>query len=452
MVFSSLTFIYYFLPILFILYFIVPYKFKSYVLVLMSFIFYFYGEGKYLALLILSAVFNYYVSKKITNNKKLLIFSLIVNFVPIIYFKYSNFFLQNVNGILNTNFFINGLVLPIGISFFTFQNVSYIIDVYKDKKEKASSLLNYVLYLTFFAQLVAGPIVRYSEIKNDVDKRKLNFINLYNGFIRFVYGLSKKVLLANGIGILIDNLNTLSDKSVLLYWILALSYTLQIYFDFSGYSDMAIGIGKMFNFNFLENFNYPLSSKSITEFWRRWHISLSRWFRDYVYFPLGGNRVSKIKWFRNILVVWALTGLWHGASWNFIIWGLYFGLILLFEKVFLFQYLEKSKIISRIYTIVLVLISFVIFSVEDINSLFIFLKSMFGFNGLSFVNFDTMYYVKSFMILILISCLFSFPLFKKFEDKKLYKKIEPIVCLILFILITSYLVDSTFNPFLYFRF
>lgn len=452
MVFSSLTFIYYFLPILLILYFIFPSKIKSFVLIFMSLVFYFYGEGKYIIILISCAILNYLLAKRVHKNKKILVIGIILNLIPLLYFKYTNFLLDNINLIFNTNLYIKHLVLPIGISFFTFQNLSYLVDVYKNKKEEAKNLIEYILYITFFAQLVAGPIVRYSEIKDDINNRKLNFANLYEGIKRFIIGLSKKVLIANNIGVLINSLNSVSDKSVLLYILLALSYTLQIYYDFSGYSDMAIGLGKMFNFNFLENFNYPLSATSITDFWRRWHISLSRWFKDYIYIPLGGNRVSKLKWFRNILIVWGLTGFWHGASWNFIIWGLYFGIILIIEKVLLKKYLDKFKILSRIYTLILVIISFVIFSIQNINELGIFLKSMFGLNNLPLANFETLYYLKSYLVLIILAFVFSYPIINLFREKKVFKFIEPFIYIILLIISTAYLVDSTFNPFLYFRF
>ena len=453
MVFSSLTFIYFFLPILLFVYFIIPNKFKIIVLVLFSLVFYFYGEGKYILVLLLSSIINYYLSKKITNNKKLLVISIILNLIPLLYFKYTMFFIDIVNNVFNANLFIQNIVLPIGISFFTFQNISYLVDSYKDKNEVAKNLLEYILYITFFAQLVAGPIVRFSEIKSDINNRKLNIENLYIGIKRFIIGLAKKLILANNIGILINYLNNLNG-SILLYWLLALSYTFQIYFDFSGYSDMAIGLGRMFNFKFLENFNYPLSASSITDFWRKWHISLSRFFKDYVYIPLGGNRVSKIKHIRNILIVWVLTGFWHGASFNFIFWGLYFGILLIIEKYFLTNFLDKHKIFAHIYTFILIIISFVIFSISDINSLVAFIKSMFGLNNLPFVNFDTIYYLKSYLILIIICFVASLPIVKilKFNSNKIINFIEPVIYFSLLFISTAYLVDSTFNPFLYFRF
>ncbi len=454
MVFSSLTFIYFFLPILFLIYFVTPNRFKSIILILFSLLFYFYGEGKYILILLISSILNYLLSKKITNNKKLLVFGIIINLLPLLYFKYTNFIFQNINVFFNTNLFIKNLIMPIGISFFTFQNISYLVDVYKNYKEKANSLLDYLLYITFFAQLVAGPIVRFSEIKEDINNRKLNFSNLYLGIKRFIIGLSKKVIIANNIGLLINILTDMSDKSVILYWLLALSFTIQIYFDFSGYSDMAIGLGKMFNFNFLENFDYPLMAKSITDFWRRWHISLSRWFKDYIYIPLGGNRVSKFKLIRNILVVWALTGLWHGASWNFILWGLYFGIILIIEKLCLKKFLENHKILSHLYSLILIIISFVIFNITDINNLGLFFKSMFGASNLPFINFNTLYYLKSYAIILIISLICATSIIKYIKEKKLKTLtfLEPIIYIGLLLISTAYLVDSTFNPFIYFRF
>lgn len=454
MVFSSLVFIYFFLPILFLVYFITPKRFKSIILILFSLLFYFYGEGKFILILLISSILNYFLSKKITNNKKILIFGIIINLLPLIYFKYTNFILENVGAIFNTNLLIKNLIMPIGISFFTFQNISYLVDVYKDKKEKANNLIDYLLYITFFAQLVAGPIVRFSEIKEDINNRKLTFSNLYIGIKRFIIGLSKKVIISNNIGLLINILTNISDKSILLYWILAISYTLQIYFDFSGYSDMAIGLGKMFNFNFLENFNYPLIAKSITDFWRRWHISLSRWFKDYIYIPLGGNRGSKLKLIRNIFIVWSLTGLWHGASWNFILWGIYFGIILIIEKMCLKNFLEKHKVLAHIYTLFLIIISFIIFNITDIKNLGLFFKSMFGFNNLPFLNFETIYYLKSYLLILIISIICATPIVKYISNSKIKKLIflEPVIYMILLFISTSYLVDSTFNPFIYFRF
>lgn len=454
MVFSSLTFIYFFLPLLFLIYFITPNRLKGLILIIFSLLFYFYGEGKFILILLISSILNYLLSKKITNNKKLLVFGIIINLLPLLYFKYTNFIFQNINVLFNTNLVIKNIIMPIGISFFTFQNISYLVDVYKNKKEKANNLFDYLLYITFFAQLVAGPIVRFSEIKSDINNRKLNFSNLYLGIKRFIIGLSKKVIIANNIGILINILTNMADKSVILYWLLALSYTIQIYFDFSGYSDMAIGLGKMFNFNFLENFNYPIIAKSITDFWRRWHISLSRWFKDYIYIPLGGNRGSKLKLIRNIVIVWILTGLWHGASWNFILWGVYFGIILIIEKLCLKKFLDNHKIFAHFYSSILIIISFVIFNITDIKNLSLFFKSMFGFSNIPFINFNTLYYLKSYSLLLIISIICATPILKciKENGQKVISLLEPIIYIVLLFIATSYLVDSTFNPFIYFRF
>ena len=348
MIFSSITFICYFLPLLLLTYFVVSKKYKNLVLLIFSLIFYFLGEPKYIIVLLLSCIINYYLSKIIDKNKYrkiFLIIAVIYNVGQLLIFKYTDFFIENINNIINSNISYLYIIMPIGISFFTFQALGYIIDVYNKKHKPASKLVNFMTYICLFPQLVAGPIVRYSDIEKELINRESNFDLFSEGIKRFTIGLSKKVLLANVLGEFAKKLIT---DTLLSSWLRPILYTLQIYFDFSGYSDMAIGLGLMFGFRFLENFNYPLIASSITDFWRRWHISLSSWFKDYVYIPLGGNRVSKIKWIRNIFVVWFLTGFWHGASWNFIIWGLYFGIILVIEKflkstVIFFNYLTYYK-------------------------------------------------------------------------------------------------------------
>ena len=335
MLFSSITFIYYFLPALLLVYFIVPKKYKNLVLLIFSVIFYFLGEPKYIVILILSCLLNYYFGKKVSTdkNKKLwLIISIIYNVGQLLVFKYTDFFIENINNIFNSGINYLYIVMPIGISFFTFQAMGYVFDIYMGKHKPASKLLDFMTYISLFPQLVAGPIVRYSDIEKELVKRESNFDKFGEGITRFVIGLSKKVLLANVLG---EFAGDLVEVDLLSSWLKPILFTLQIYFDFSGYSDMAIGLGLIFGFRFLENFNYPLIASSITDFWRRWHMSLSSWFRDYVYIPLGGNRNGLIKQIRNIFVVWFLTGFWHGASWNFIIWGLYFGVLLVIEKMFL---------------------------------------------------------------------------------------------------------------------
>lgn len=459
MIFSSIIFIYYFLPFLLIFYFLVPSKYKNLILLIFSLIFYFLGEPKYILILILSCFINYYLSKEIAKRKHSNIYlsiALIYNIGSLLIFKYTDFFINNINNLFSTNIQYIHLVMPIGISFYTFQAIGYIVDVYNEKHKPAKNLLNFMTYLCLFPQLVAGPIVRYSDINKSLEQREHNYTNFSEGIKRFVIGLSKKVLLANVLGELTKSLLT---ETVVSAWLKPIGYTLQIYFDFSGYSDMAIGLGLMFGFKFLENFNYPLISSSITEFWHRWHISLSSWFRDYVYIPLGGNRVSKLKWLRNIFIVWFLTGFWHGASWNFIIWGLYFGIILVIEKLYIGKYIEKTKILKYIYTVIIVVISFLIFNSNNLTEIYTSLKNMFCISNIEFINQETIYYLKSYSILLIISIISSTPLLKRIASKLRKTKLkvlidilEPIVYLLLLILSTAFLIDESFNPFLYFRF
>jgi alginate O-acetyltransferase complex protein AlgI len=390
------------------------------------------------------------------HKKKLIILALIYDIGQLLYFKYTDFFITNINNIFNSNFSLLHVIMPIGISFFTFQIVAYIVDVYKGIHKPSKNILDFTMYVSLFPQLIAGPIVRYADVEKEVIKRETNFNKFSQGIKRFIIGLSKKVLLANVLG---EFAGLLVEQTVLSSWLKPILFTLQIYFDFSGYSDMAIGLGLMFGFHFLENFNYPLIAKSITDFWRRWHISLSSWFRDYVYIPLGGNRVSKLKWIRNLFVVWFLTGFWHGASWNFIIWGLYFGVILVIEKLFTGKYIEKTKIFKYIYSLVIVVISFLIFNSNTTNEIFNSLGNMFGLNKLSFSNQETIYYFKSYFILLVISIISATPLLKviilKIKNTKLKTLIdilEPFVYIGLLILSTAFLIDESFNPFLYFRF
>ena len=457
MLFSSITFLFYFLPILLIIYFIVPKKFKNLVLFIFSLFFYFYGEPKYGFLLLLSCIINYIMGNLIDKYRKrakvFLIIALMYNIGQLIYFKYLDFFIENINNIFNTNIGFMYIVMPIGISFFTFQTISYVVDIYNKKVESSKSFLNFATYVCLFPQLVAGPIVRYETISNELKNRKSNFDTFSEGVKRFTIGLAKKVLIANLLGEMCTSLASLPNGSVMSYLFQAVGYTLQIYFDFSGYSDMAIGLGLFFGFHFLENFNYPLVASSITDFWRRWHISLSSFFRDYVYIPLGGNRVSLLKWIRNIFIVWFLTGFWHGASWNFILWGLYFAVILVLEKKIYGKYLSNTKVLKYIYTIGLVVISFVIFNCETIGDIKIFLSSMFGLNNLPLINTETLYYIRSYLILLIIAIIASTPLLKVIGNKiKKLEFLEPVIYIGIIILVTAYLVDTSFNPFLYFRF
>ena len=460
MLFSSITFIYYFIPLLLIAYFAFPNKYKNLILLIFSIIFYFYGEKFYFLILIFFCIFNYFYAFLIEkyHKKVLIIINIIINLSFLIYFKYADFFIDNINSILKTNINLLHVIMPIGISFFTFQSISYIVDVYRKDVEVSNNFINYACYICMFPQLVAGPIVRYKDINNELIKREHNYKNFSEGINRFIIGLSKKVIIANSLS---EAISLISDitQTFTSTWIIAIFFTLQLYFDFSGYSDMAIGLGKMFGFNFLENFNYPLIASSITDFWRRWHISLSTWLRDYVYIPLGGNRVKKIKWIRNIIIVWFITGFWHGANYNFIIWGLYFVIFLLLEKLFLQKLLNKHKIFAHIYSILIIIISFVIFNNNDLNILIDNLKNMFFINNIDIINNEIIYYINSYLILIIISIIGATPLLKKmynkFKNMKIYKKfnmIETLIMLLLLILVTAMLIDSSFNPFLYFRF
>ena len=462
MVFSSITFLYYFLPILILVYYIVPSKLRNITMLIFSLAFYFYGEPKYVLLLVASFTLNYLFAKMIYKNKSktYLMIGVIINILILVYFKYTNFLIFNVNQIFKLSINFLDIVMPIGISFFTFQEVSYLIDVYKERVTPSSSLLNYATYVCLFPQLVAGPIVRYSQINEQLKSREHSFNNFSVGVTRFVLGLSKKVILANLLGTMYDELSTITQYTVLLFWLKAIGYTLQLYLDFSAYSDMAIGLGHMFVFSFTENFNYPLIANSITDFWRRWHITLSSFFKDYVYIPLGGNRVSFVKWLRNIFVVWFLTGLWHGASWNYILWGLYFALLLLIEKKVLKKRLEKHRVLSHVYTLFLVIISFVIFKNESIVELKKNLIGMFNFVNYKLFDSTVLYYLKSYAILVLVSVLASTPLLKniaiKLSKRKVLKNfsiiLEPALIIILLVISTSSLISSTYNPFLYFRF
>ncbi len=461
MLFSSITFLYYFLPIVLIAYFVVPKKYKNLVLLIFSLVFYFYGEGIYTLILILSCVINYFIgilinkSKKNSSRKVYLIIGLILDIGILVYFKYTNFFIENINAIFKSNIGLFKIVMPLGISFFTFQAISYIIDVYRKDVTAEKNILSLGTYITLFPQLVAGPIVRYKTINEELKNKDISYDNFSYGVSRFVIGLSKKVLLANNLGLFVEVLKS-SSSSILSSWLIAVGFTLQIYFDFSGYSDMAIGLGRMFGFKFLENFNYPYIAKSVTDFWRRWHISLSSFFRDYVYIPLGGNRVSKFKWIRNIFIVWFLTGFWHGASWNFILWGLFFAVVLLIEKLTFGKWIENKKIINHIYVLFIVIISFTIFNADGLNEVVVSLKNMFGLNSLSFANTETLYYFKSYLILVILSIICTTPLLSKIYNKikeyNIIKCVEVVTLFVLLILCTAYIVDSTFNPFLYFRF
>ena len=463
MIFSSLTFLLYFLPIVLLLYYIVPKKMRNLVLFVASMAFYFFGEPKYIILMLLSIFCAYinaiFIEKSKKHKKLFLIISIVISLGLLVVFKYTDFIIENINMIFASNINLLRLALPIGISFYTFQVISYVIDVYNEKAKAQKNFLKFATYVSLFPQLIAGPIVRYTDIDKELENREYKVENFSQGVRRFVIGLAKKILIANVLGELITAFSNASEPSVLFYWLNGIAVTLQIYFDFSGYSDMAIGIGKMLGFSFPENFNYPYISKSITEFWRRWHITLSSWFRDYVYIPLGGNRVSKLKWLRNILIVWMLTGLWHGASWNFVIWGLLYGILLVIEKLGGLKILEKiPAFFSRIYVMLVVMLGFIIFNSTDLTSIAQNLGGLIGIGNIPFANAESIFYLKDYISIILIGGIFSTPIIKniitkiKEKNSKLVNILEPITLSVLLVLCISYLVDGSFNPFLYFRF
>ncbi|MBR0535517.1 MAG: MBOAT family protein [Clostridia bacterium] len=465
MLFSGIPFLYYFLPVVLMLYFAIPKKLKNTVLLISSLVFYGWGEPKYVILMVASIVVGFFSGKLIEakpakRDKKLILFaSVFINLSFLAYFKYADFFIENFNAITGLGVPLLRIALPIGISFYTFQILSYTVDVYRGIPAQRN-IINLATYITMFPQLIAGPIVRYTDIANQLEKRALCVDRFAEGLRRFIFGLSKKVLVANILGELCDIFRASEDKAVLYYWLYAVAFALHVYFDFSGYSDMAIGLGKILGFDFCENFNYPFISKSATEFWRRWHISLGSWFRDYVYIPMGGNRVSRGRWLFNIFTVWMLTGFWHGAAWTFIIWGLYFAVFLCIEKLFLLKVLEKSKILNRIYILVVIGISFVIFNATDMGEALEYIKAMLGFGNVPFVSQEFFYYLKSYGVPLLVAFVGATPLCKavinKLRERNAFEKLinifEPVVLVVLLVVVTAFLVDGSFNPFLYFRF
>lgn len=443
MLFSSISFLYYFLPCVLFLYFLVPHTWKNGILLFFSLIFYAWGEPYYVLYMLGSIGIGYYSGRLIekyhekacrSKAKLILVSSVAFHVVVLFSFKISP-------------------SLPIGISFYSFQVISYIIDVYRKDVAAQKNIFDFAMYVSMFPQLIAGPIVRYIDIEKQVKSRKHDWEKAAYGIRRFILGLAKKVLLANTLGEFCEIFRGFEERSVLLYWMYAVAFTLHIYFDFSGYSDMAIGLGKIMGFEFLENFNYPYISGSVTEFWRRWHMSLGSWFRDYVYIPLGGNRVSKGRYYLNILIVWGLTGLWHGGAWNFVIWGLYFAALLLIEKIWLLNYLKKSHVWKHIYLLLTVIIGFVLFDATSMTQVLQNISSMFGFGNIPIISAETIYYLKSYMILFVTGMIGATPLTKKIAQKyEIFKYAEPVVLLVLLIISTAFLVDGSFNPFLYFRF
>ena len=466
MLFSSIPFLFYFLPVVLLFYFAAPKQLKNAVLLLFSLVFYAWGEPKNVLLMLVAIILSYIFGRLIERyagkwqSKMFLILSVGISLLLLGYFKYMGFFMDNIKAWTGLSFAVPKIVLPIGISFYTFQIISYNIDVYYQTVPAQRNIINLAAYVAMFPQLIAGPIVRYSDINQQLQDRKHTIDQVGYGMRRLIIGLSKKVFIANALGELCNIFRGTTEPSVLYYWLYAVTFTLHIYFDFSGYSDMAIGLGKVFGFDYLENFNYPYISRSITEFWRRWHMSLGSWFRDYVYIPLGGNRKGKAIWYRNILVVWMLTGLWHGASWNFVIWGLFFAAFLVIEKRWLLSYLEKNVIMSHIYVMVLVIISFVIFNAESLSQVGRDLMGMAGLTGIPFYSREFFYELCNYAVVLVIGILGATPLLrglyqrihKSHNGQMILMIVEPIVLLGLLIMITAYLVDGSYNPFLYFRF
>ena len=457
MLFSSIPFLFYFLPCVLLLYFVTPKKLTNLTLLISSLVFYAWGEPRLVLLMLITVSVGYVfgiLTEFVPKVKKLwLILAVCIELGFLVYFKYVDFFIYNFNAVTGLSIPLLQVALPIGISFYTFQILSYNVDVYRGDVPAQRNPINLAAYIALFPQLIAGPIVRYSHIEKELQHRTHSFEKCAEGVRRFVLGLSKKILIANVLGELCDTFKASDDKSVAFYWIYAIAFCLHVYFDFSGYSDMAIGLGKIFGFTFMENFNYPFISKSATEFWRRWHISLGSWFRDYVYIPMGGSRVGKFRMFFNIFVVWMLTGFWHGAAWNFIIWGLYFAVLLIIEKMFILKYLNKSKVLSHIYLLFFVIISFVIFNAASMGEAFSYIGSMFGFGDIPLSSAETLYYLRSYIVVFAVAIIGATPVPKILANKaKFTKYVEPLVLLVLLAVCTAYLVDGSFNPFLYFRF
>ena len=466
LLFSSIPFLYYFLPVVLLLYYLAPYKLKNTVILISSLAFYAFGEPRFVLIMILNILLGYIFGILIEAfhqrkwDKLFLGLSLCTSLGMLGYFKYADFFILNFNRLTGLGIPLLRIALPVGISFYTFQLLSYTIDVYRGRVKAQKNFILLATYIASFPQLIAGPIVRYADIEPQLTKRVYSIDKLALGIRRFVLGLSKKVLLANSLGELCEIFKASKDLSILFFWLYAVSFTLHIYFDFSGYSDMAIGLGKMLGFDFPENFNYPYISSSITQFWRRWHISLGSWFRDYLYIPLGGNRVSSSKWLFNIFLIWFATGLWHGASWNFILWGLLYGLLLVIEKQGLYRLLERSKIGSHIYVMLFVTLGFVLFNAADLKEAATDLGAMFGLKGYPLFSAEFWYYLRSYSVTLIISALAATPLFSKLvaslNNRKygalLTKIAEPVLLVALLLVNTAYLVDGSFNPFLYFRF
>jgi len=459
MVFSGIPFLYYFLPAVVLCYFLSPKRLKNTVLLLFSLVFYAWGEPKYVILMAVTILAFYLcglaIDRSERHKKFFLILSVVIGVGLLGIFKYADFFISGFSAATGLSVPLLRLALPVGISFYTFQSLSYTVDVYRGNVPAQKNLVTFGAYVTLFPQLIAGPIVRYVDVARELEHRTHNWENIRAGARRFLVGLGKKILIADQFALLISHFRQSAAPSVLFYWMYAVAFMLNIYFDFSGYSDMAIGLGRVFGFHFGENFNYPYISRSITEFWRRWHISLGGWFRDYVYIPMGGNRVGKARWAMNIFTVWLLTGLWHGAAWNFVLWGLLFGVLLMVEKGI--PFLQKLPTLLRhLYVLMLVCISFVLFNAESLTQAGNDLGAMFGFAGLPATTGETLYYLGSFGLLFAVGLIGATPAVKRAANALLPTRLgavlEPAGLILLLLLCTAYLVDGSFSPFLYFRF
>ena len=462
MIFSSIPFLYYFLPCVLLAYYLMPKAGRNGVLLLFSLLFYAWGEPRYLVVMLAATVLGYgfgLAMERFPKAKKgLLIASVASSLSFLLCFKYADFFLENLGALTGRPIALLKLSLPVGISFYTFQILSYTIDVYRGQAAAQKNLIDLACYVTFFPQLIAGPIVRYTDIARQLRCRDYSLAQFREGTRRFLIGLGKKVLLANLLGEICAAWRQTTDASVLFAWLYAVSFTLHIYFDFSGYSDMAIGLGRLFGFRFPENFQYPYISRSITEFWRRWHISLGTWFRDYVYIPLGGNRKGKPRQFLNIFIVWMLTGFWHGAAWNFLFWGLWFAVLLIIEKTFLLRHLEKSRVLGRFYVLLAVIFSFVLFDASGLSAALVCITHLLGLGGLPLSSPQAAYLLGSNALLLTAAMVGATPA-PKIAAQAIARRwprvsalLEPVMLVLLLLLCTAFLVDGSYNPFLYFRF
>lgn len=458
MVFSSILFLFRFMLVTFLVYYIVPQRHKNLVILLFSLAFYSWGEPKYFPIMIASIFCDYFASLGIEHNRNnklicrlCLLFSIFFNIGMLMFFKYTNFFIENFNAATGLSMSFLKLTLPLGISFYTFQTLSYTIDVYRGNVKAEKNIIDFGAFVCLFPQLIAGPIVKYTDISHELKTRTVNLAQIEDGVRWFIIGVGKKVLIANNIGSLWDEVQRLgfAEVSSPLAWLGILAFALQIYFDFSGYSLMAIGLGKMLGFEFPQNFNLPYISRSLTEFWRRWHMTLSSWFREYIYIPLGGNRKGKLRMYVNLFIVWALTGFWHGANWNFLFWGIFFAILLIFEKAWFLKYLERGKIWPHIYVIFMLLISWSLFAITDLSQLGVFFTKLFAFDG----GTDWVYYLRGYFVTFAAAIFCSTPLIAKvYAEIQKVKWVDIAVLSIIMVVSVAYLVDATYNPFLYFRF